>query len=68
MLNFSKAAMPTNRQNHMCGLVKDLEGNPEIVVAGGYFNDNYLSSVDIYIVNTDSWRGGNITKIFSQNL
>ena len=54
--------MPTNRQNHMCGLVKDPEGSPEIVAAGGYFNDNYLSAVDIYTVNTDSWREGNIAK------
>ena len=51
--------MPTNRQNHMCGLVKDPEGSPEIVAAGGY-NGGYLDTVDIYTVYTESWREGDI--------
>ena len=55
------APMPfygSDRENHACGLVKDPERGPEVVIAGGtavVFTD----SVDIYSVDTDSWREGN---------
>ena len=45
--------MPTRRYSHSCGLV----AGPEIVVAGGQYSGT-LESVDIYNVNTDSWRQG----------
>ena len=55
-------AMPRERQHHSCGLVTNPEQGPEIVVAGGYGYgvDGYLDTVDIYTINTDSWREGNL--------
>ena len=50
---FSKKAMPTKRFAHSCGLVT----GPEIVVAGGQYSGT-LDSVDIYNVDSDSWREG----------
>ena len=55
--------MPTSRYDHSCGLVTDAERGPEVVVIGGYYANYYLDSVDIYEVNTDSWRPGNESKI-----
>ena len=54
----SKAPMPTSRYDHSCGLVSHPERGPELIVSGGY-DGVYLDSVDIYTVNTDSWRKGN---------
>ena len=55
------APMPRNRQDHACGLVVDPENGPEIVVAGGLDGSSTaLDSVDIYNVNSDSWREGNV--------
>ena len=51
--------MPRPREDHMCGLVMHPEHGPEIVVAGGY-GGGYLDTVDIYTINTDSWREGNL--------
>ena len=45
--------MPTKRYAHSCGLVT----GPEIVVAGGQYSGT-LDSVDIYNVDSDSWREG----------
>ena len=59
------AAMPRERYGHSCGLVVDDVRGPEIIVMGGISVDNYLDSVDIYTVNTDSWREGNMTKNYS---
>ena len=47
---------------HSCGLVMHPENGPEIVVAGGY-NGRSLYSVDIYTVDTDSWRKGNVMSV-----
>ena len=47
------------RCEHSCGLVMHPDNGPEIVVAGGY-NGRSLSIVDIYTVDTDSWRKGNV--------
>ena len=55
----SMAPMPESRYDHSCGLVTHPEFGPEIVVAGGYDGSDYLDTVDIYNVNTDSWREGN---------
>ena len=54
------APMPIDRTGHSCGLVMDPISGPEIVVMGGYHGaaGGYLDSVDIYTVNTDSWREG----------
>ena len=61
---FSMAPMPKNRYDHSCGLVTHPELGPELVVAGGV-SFGYSDTVDIYTVNTDSWREGNIqTKSF----
>ena len=58
-LNSSVAPMPTNRYDHSCGTVANPELGPEVVVAGGRrTEDGYLDTVDIYTVNTDSWRSG----------
>ena len=58
---FSMAPMPTNRYDHSCGLVTHPVFGPEIVVAGGYsYPNGYSDTVDIYTINEDSWREGNI--------
>ena len=46
--------MPTARKDHMCGVVQ----GPQVVVAGGFDTG---TSVDIYTVDTDSWRAGKTT-------
>ena len=54
------APMPTGRYGHSCGLVNHPERGPEIIVAGGtdsYSADSY-AVVEIYTVNTNSWRRG----------
>ena len=58
-MSFSMTPMPTQRENHSCGLVTNPDQGAEIVTAGGYYNDR-LYSVDIYTINTDSWRAGNL--------
>ena len=50
--------MPTDRYDHSCGLVVDRDRGPEIVAAGG----DELSSVDIYTVDTNSWRPGDTSQ------
>ena len=55
--------MPTSRYYHSCGLVTDADRGPEVVVVGGIYGGSSLDSVDIYEVNTDSWREGNESKI-----
>ena len=58
------APMPTPRYGHACGLVTDALRGPEVVVAGGVDNlGDYVDTVDIYSINTDSWREGNTIKI-----
>ena len=58
------APMPTSRYDHSCGLVTHPELGHELVVAGGY-SFRYSDTVDIYTVNTDSWREGKVqTKSF----
>ena len=56
--------MPRKRKRHSCGLIIDPEIGPEIVAAGGYDSEEseVLDTVDIYTVNTDSWRQGNINQ------
>ena len=49
--------MPTSRNGHSCGLIT----GPAIVAAGGYYG-SYLDSVEIYSVDTDSWREGNVNQ------
>ena len=50
--------MPNSRSGgHSCGLI----AGPEIVVVGGMFLDNYLDDVDIYTVDSDSWREGRLS-------
>ena len=52
--------MPTGRYDHGCGSVSNPDLGPEVVVAGGRRSeDDYLDTVEIYTVNTDSWRSGN---------
>ena len=52
------APMPRPRVAHSCGLVQDPMNGPEVIAAGGNF-DETRGTVDIYEVNTDSWRRGN---------
>ena len=58
------ATMPRNRYGHSCGLVVDPVRGPEVIVMGGYSSD-YLDTVDIYTVNSDSWREGNMIENYS---
>ena len=58
-LFFSMTPMPRGRESHSCGLVSNSEQGPEIVVAGGYYV-GVLDTVDIYTINTDSWREGSL--------
>ena len=53
-------SMPNPRAFHSCGLVANSEQGPEIVVAGGYDDGFYLDTVDIYVLDTNSWREGNL--------
>ena len=50
--------MPTSRYGHSCGLIT----GPAIVAAGGLDYGSYLDSVEIYSVDTDSWREGNVNQ------
>ena len=54
--------MPNPRSEHSCGLVLHPENGYEIVVAGGMLGAGSFpdDSVDIYTVDTDSWRSGNV--------
>ena len=56
------AKMPRpGRINPSCGLVIHPDRGPELVVAGGGAGGGageILDTVDIYTVNTDSWREG----------
>ena len=56
--------MPRARFDHSCGLVVDPIRGPEILVMGGRTDvpGEYTDTVDIYTVNTDSWREGNLTQ------
>ena len=60
-------AMPRDRSRHSCGLVVDPVCGPEIIVMGGYSQGTggISDTVDIYTVNTDSWREGNMTQNYS---
>ena len=49
------APVPRPHWNHMCGLIE----GPQIVVAGS-LEGEAGSAVDIYTVDTDSWRAGYI--------
>ena len=57
--SLSMAKMPTGRFSPSCGLVIHPDHGPELVVAGGSNSSpEFLDTVDIYTVNTDSWREG----------
>ena len=55
------AALPRDRYRHSCGLVVNPVLGPEIIVMGG-FTSPARDNVDIYTVNTDSWREGNMSQ------
>ena len=60
--------MPVERWGHFCGLVNSEQG-PEVVVSGGYSYPDFVDSVHIYNVDTDTWREGNkIKAIWFQKL
>ena len=56
--SLSMAKMPTGRISPSCGLVIHPDLGPELVVAGGALSGEVFDTVDIYTVNTDSWREG----------
>ena len=60
--------MPVERWGHFCGLVKNPEQGPEVIVSGGYSYPDFVDSVHIYNVDTDTWREGNKTqsRLFSK--
>ena len=49
--------MPRARNSHRCGLVVNAERGPEIVAVGGTGASS--DTVDIYTVDTYTWREGN---------
>ena len=55
----SMSPMPAERWGHTCGLVVDPERGPEVIVVGGYSYPDYIDTVHIYNVDTDSWQEGN---------
>ena len=55
--------MPIPRDEPGCGLVLHPDNGPEIVVAGGEDFGDPQDTVDIYTVDTDSWRMGNIKNL-----
>ena len=56
------AEMPRGRETHSCGLVVNPDKGPEIIVMGG--EGSGADTVDIYTVNTDRWREGNMTQYY----
>ena len=58
LYSLSMAKMPRGRLSPSCGLVIHPDRGPELVVAGGALSGELLDTVDIYTVNTDSWREG----------
>ena len=42
-----------------CGYVRnDTSMKDEVIVAGGFYNEKYLRSVEIYTIDDDTWRAG----------
>ena len=63
----SMSPMPVERWGHFCGLVSTEQG-PEVIVSGGYSYPDFVDSVHIYNVDTDTWREGNETQsIWGEN-
>ena len=56
--------MPAERWGHSCGLVQDPERGQEVIVTGGYSYPDYVDTVYIYNVDTDSWREGNTKQTY----
>ena len=50
--------MPTARQSHFCGRVVTKEGKEEVVVAGGWSGKSRLDTVEIFSVESGTWRTG----------
>ena len=50
--------MPTGRQSHFCGRVFTKEGKEEVVVAGGWDGESRLDAVEIFSVESGTWRTG----------
>lgn len=51
--------MPTARYGHNCALMKNTtNGGSEIVAAGGHNTGTYLKTVEIFNIETLSWRTG----------
>ena len=59
--------MPRPREDHGCGLILHPDNGPEIVVAGGEDFGVPQDTVDIYTVNTNSWRMGKHKKLNHMN-
>ena len=59
----SMSPMPAERWGHSCGLVVDPERGPEVIVMGGYSYPDYVDTVLIYNVDTDTWKEGRETEL-----
>ena len=59
------------RQRHSCGLAASNAGTArDVVVAGGWSNDYlsyFKSSVEIFSLDTETWRQGNICKVYTRS-
>ena len=50
--------MPTGRLNNFCGKITTAFGEEEIVVAGGHSGGAVTDVVEIFSVDTGTWRTG----------
>ena len=50
--------MLTARQSHFCGRVVTKAGKEEVVVAGGWDGKSRLNTVEIFSVESGTWRTG----------
>ena len=52
--------MPTPRSSHACAMVHNEEGEQEVIVVGGYDEDDLINTVEIYNIPSGKWRGGQL--------
>ena len=55
-----KASMIHSRYQHACASFTGSDGKVQIAVAGGSVSENQQRATDIYSIDDDSWRAGNL--------
>ena len=56
--------MPTGRYEMGCGVVRDGNGQIEVVVVGGRVYPDYINTVEIFNIEEATWRTGKYFKYF----